>query len=101
MTKYNAVRTKLDGYTFASKREAVRYGELKLALQAKAISDLNLQVPYSIEIGGKHICKYIADFVYTENGQRVVEDCKGFRTDVYKLKKKLVEATYNVTIRET
>ena len=31
--------------------------------------------------------KYIADFQYVENGETVVEDVKGFRTEVYKMKK--------------
>lgn len=99
-SKYKAVRTTIDGITFASQREANRYAELKLLVKAKTISDLRMQYAYIIAINGVHICNYIADFRYIENGQVVVEDAKGVRTPVYKLKKKLVEAAYNVKILE-
>lgn len=46
-------------------------------------------------------CDYIADFVYYENGKRIVEDCKGMRTDVYKIKRKLMLEKYNISIKET
>ena len=53
---------------------------------------------------GKHIraISYVADFYYYDNklGCYVVEDTKGFRTDVYKLKKKMFEYKYNAIIKE-
>ena len=45
--------------------------------------------------------KYVADFVYYENGELVVEDTKGYRTELYKLKKRMVAELYDVEIRET
>lgn len=103
-SKYGAVKT--DGY--ASKKEARRAYELRLLQRAGKISELREQVPFvvipAIRIDGKLIereARYIADFVYVENGKTVVEDCKGFRTPEYRLKKKLMLERYGIQIRET
>lgn len=111
MSKYNSRKTIIDGITFDSKKEARRYEELKKMEQEGLIQGLELQVPFelvpsfTIMIDGKkkkrRSMKYIADFVYYENGNKVVEDVKGRKTDVYKLKKKLFEYKYKVTIKET
>lgn len=106
-SKYHAKPTILDGIRFASKREANRYRELKLLERAGSIRHLELQKRFSLLVAGEKVATYIADFVYEEiicNGyefQEVVEDCKGFRTREYKLKKKIFEAMYNTRIRET
>ena len=121
-SKYKAVKTEVDGITFDSKKEAKRYSELKILEKAGHITHLELQPVYSIDINGRHICNYLGDFRYftvrdpnrgtfkNEKGElqtatmtqdpegQVLEDCKGFRTDIYKLKKKLVEALYPGTI---
>lgn len=98
--KYNNVRTE----GCASKREWKRYEDLKMLERAGEISDLQFQVPFRFEklryASGRPLT-YIADFVYFENGQRVVEDSKGFRTAVYRIKKLLMEHFYNVEILET
>lgn len=106
--KYNNKKTIIDGIDFDSKREARRYQELKALEKAGRITDLKLQVPYTIlpsmkDADGKTIrgIKYVADFVYRQNGEEIVEDCKGFRTDVYKMKKKLMLYKYGITIRES
>jgi hypothetical protein len=92
----------VDGIVFASKREANRYGELKLLQKAKVIKDLHRQPKFVIEIRGKKVCTYIADFSYVDCklNKGVVEDAKGMRTPVYKLKKKLVEAYFGLEIKE-
>jgi hypothetical protein len=104
-TKYRAVKTVVDGIRFDSKLEAKRYQELRLLEQSKAISALICQERFPITVpstSGRlaHICDYIADFAYWSDGCRVVEDVKGMRTPVYRLKKKLVEAMYGITITE-
>lgn len=105
--KYNAVKTKVEGITFDSKREAARYQELRLLERAGEIENLSLQAPFSLsawsEDGPVHICRYIADFVYNDLGsdEHVVEDSKGFRTPLYRLKKKWMAAQYGIVIRET
>lgn len=100
--KYGNKIVIVDGIKFHSQKEGKRYAELLLLLREGVISDLATQVPYLIEVNGRKICKYVADFVYRdlENHGTVVEDVKGYRTDIYKLKKKLVEAIYSFTITE-
>ena len=106
ITKYNKYhnrKTEIDGIKFDSKREANRYIELKLMEQAKAIQDLKLQVKFPLvkkSAHGKEIV-YVADFVYYEDGHMVVEDSKGYRTDIYKLKKRLMAELYGIEIKET
>ena len=108
-SKYHAKKTVVNGITFDSKKEAKRYAELKLLERGGAIKDLRRQVRYELipafDCDGKHYrpTSYVADFVYTDckTGAEVVEDCKGFRTDVYKIKAKLFAHRFGVSIRET
>ncbi len=101
--KYGATATVVDGIRFDSKLEARRWGELKLLEKGKLIADLERQVRIDLHaMGGTKICVYVADFRYfdMENGGVVVEDCKGFKTDVYKLKAKWFKAEYGFPITE-
>ena len=102
MSKYHAQRTEVDGIKFASKKEANRYIQLKAFERVGLIKNLRLQVPFVIIPKSKHgrAIKYIPDFVYNEDGQMVVEDVKGFKTDVYKLKKRLMAEVYGVEVKE-
>ena len=102
MGKYKNVKTVLDGITFDSKKEATRYAELKLLAKSGLIQNLRLQVPFELipKQQGERAVKYIADFVYTENGETVVEDVKGIKTDVYKIKKKLMLKVHGLRIKE-
>lgn len=113
MNKYRNQKTTVDNIVFDSKKEAARYEDLKLMVKSRDISDLELQPKFPVVINGKKICTYIADFRYSEPitaiwaneawtaGQRiVVEDAKGIKTPVYRLKKKLVEAIYGIKIQE-
>jgi hypothetical protein len=99
--KYHAILTRTDDRLFHSKGEARRYLDLKLRLAAGEISDLRLQVRYDLMVAGVLITTYIADFVYLENGQEVVEDFKGKRTEVYRIKARLMLAVLGITIYET
>jgi hypothetical protein len=100
--KYGNKRTELDGISFHSKREAARYQELKISLKVGEIESLELQPRFPMIVDGYKICTYIADFRYLEQGKVIVEDVKGFLTDVYKLKAKLFQALYPQYIfRET
>ena len=98
--KYNAVRTVVDGITFASKGEAALYGVLKLRERAGEVSDLKLQPVYRLDVNGLHIANYRADFSYTDKqtGKFVVADFKGMETDVFRLKQKLMLAIHGITI---
>jgi len=100
--KYRAKPIVIDGIRFPSQKEGRRYSELKILQKAGEITDLTLQPKFPLFVNAKHICFYIADFTYKDkSGSRIVEDCKGVRTDVYKLKKKMFEASYATTIHET
>jgi len=99
--KYRAVKTEVDGITFDSKREAARYMELVLLERAGEISHLELQPSFVCMVNGHKICTYKADFRYFSASNSIVEDVKGMKTPVYRLKKKLVEALYpGVKIQE-
>ena len=82
------------GHMHDSKKEALRCNELRLLERAGQIQRLEQQPEFPIEINGKRVCVYRADFAYFANNARVVEDVKGHRTEVYRLKKKLVEAAH-------
>lgn len=100
--KYGNRKVVVDGRTFDSQREANRYGELSLMARAGLIDSLECQVPYRCVVNGRLVCTYVADFVYRDpaSGAVVVEDAKGYRTREYRLKKKLVEAMFGITIVE-
>lgn len=106
-SKYHAKKTCVDGITFDSKREADRYLVLKSMEEDGTIGDLRRQVRYELvpafDVDGRHYrpVYYVADFVYRKNGREVIEDVKGMRTDVYRLKSKLFARRYGKVIKET
>lgn len=100
-SKYHNRRTVIDGINFHSRKEGARYEELKLLVKAGAINDLELQPRYPLVVNGVKIATYVGDFRYTEDGEQIIEDTKGFETREYKLKKKLMLALYGITINET
>lgn len=107
MSKYKSKKTIINGIVFDSRKEAKRYSELLLLERAGVIKNLELQKPFELipsqKINGKVVerpCKYIADFVYEENGKTVVEDTKGMRTDKYIIKRKLMLYKYGIQIKE-
>ena len=99
--KYHAKKITVDGIVFDSKKEARRYGELKLMQKAGKIQDLDIHFPIDLEVNGVKICTWVCDFVYYQNDDLIYEDTKGVKTPVYKLKKKLFEALFGRTILET
>lgn len=106
--KYHAQRTFVGGMKFDSKKEAERYFDLSLMQKAGVISGLQRQVKYLLiptqrDRKGKVLFRpryYVADFVYRRNGQLVVEDVKGVRTEVYKLKRALMFEKYGILVEE-
>lgn len=118
-SKYHSKKVTVNGITFDSKKEAMRYDVLSLLEQQGQISDLRRQVKFLLipaqrepatvgARGGKKRGKlierevaYYADFVYRDkNGDLVVEDVKGIKTDVYVLKRKLVLYKFGIRIKE-
>jgi hypothetical protein len=101
MTKYNNRKTSLDGILFDSAAESRRWQELTLMEKCGDISDLQRQVVYKLVVNEKLICSYRADFVYRDfDGHTVVEDVKGVKTPVYRIKAKLMKALYGIEISE-
>lgn len=106
-SKYNAKKTVVDGIAFDSAKEAKRYAKLRALEDTGKIQGLRLQVPFellpSFECDGVKYrgMRYVADFVYYRDGKVVVEDCKGFKTAEYKLKKKLMAYVNHVNIEES
>ena len=95
--KYKNIRTEIDNLKFDSKKEAARYADLKLLKMGNEVLWFIRQP--SFDIGGG--VKYKADFLIVwADGKVTVEDVKGKKTDVYKIKKKLVEAAYPIKIEE-
>lgn len=103
--KYGNKKTEVDGIKFDSKAEANRYEKLKALEKSGVIKGLELQKTYKLCKGrwnnGKPFSiSYKADFVYSLDGDIIVEDVKGFRTEAYQLKKKLMKAVYGIEITE-
>jgi hypothetical protein len=99
----------VDGLWFDSMREGRRYQQLRLEERAGHIRDLQMQVPFNITSTNTHngervvVAKYLADFTYwrvQSDGDAlfIVEDAKGVRTDVFNLKKKLIEHEHGIEI---
>ena len=103
--KYGARRVMTpDGLVFDSRREYHRWCELKLLERAGRIWELKRQVKFELipKQDGERACYYIADFTYRDNtGVLIVEDCKGCRTEVYRLKKKMMLWVHGIRIKET
>lgn len=109
-SKYNNKKTTVDGYIFDSKKEAKRYGVLKMMVLAKEVFNLKMQVKFELipKQKGLRATNYFADFTYeindksdTQTPVTIVEDVKGKKTDVYMIKKKLMKFIHNIDIYET
>ena len=120
--KYGASKVTVDGVTFDSKKEARRWQELKILEKAGKITNLRRQVKFVLiptqravdEIGprggrrpGKVLEKeldYVADFVYEEDGEKIVEDVKGYKEGgayrVFSIKRKLMRFVHGIGVRE-
>ena len=93
----------MDGIVFASKKEMMRYSELKLIEFAGDIKNLKLQPRFPLSIQEPKravstlICTYIADFEFwdVKAAKLVIEDVKGMKTPEYRIKKKLFDVLYH------
>lgn len=119
MIKFNNRTVDVGGDRFDSRKEANRWAELQIMERAGLITDLRRQVKFILiptqrepdttgPRGGRKPgkllekeCAYFADFVYCRDGKTVVEDAKGFKTEAYKIKRKLMLWRYGIRILET
>lgn len=104
-SKYNNKPTEVDGITFSSKKEARRYGELKLLAKAGEIFDLQTQPRFPLDVNGQPVCAYVGDFAYRTAGNAAltVEDVKSpitRKNPVYRLKIKLLKAVRGIEVVE-
>jgi hypothetical protein len=114
--KFGARKVKADGHTFDSGKEHKRYQELKLLQASGEIHSLELHPKFKFTIDGRPVliksegypkgrqASWSADFRYVCNRRKavIIEDTKGVRTDIYKLKRALCEAMFpGIIIEET
>lgn len=107
-TKYGNVKTVIDGIKFDSTKEATFYGRLKMMKLSGQITDFICQPKFTYYVSFLandrkfgYDRKYIADFkVIFPDGRIEIWDVKGFRTSIYKQKKKIVEKLYGIKIIE-
>lgn len=99
--KFNAKRTEVDGASFPSNAEAMRFINLRLLERGNAISGLRRQPRYPLHAvtpSGERVFigEYRADFEYTDTrtGKLITEDKKGFETELFKWKRKHFQAEY-------
>ena len=111
MNKYRNRKLTINGITYDSVKEARRHAELLLLERAGQITNLRRQVKFVLipaqRIDGtvvEHACSYIADFVYTQNGETVVEDVKGYKKGaaytIFTIKRKLILHVHGIRIKE-
>lgn len=123
-SKYRSKKQEVDGIVFDSKKEAARYQELKLLQKTGKINNLQLQVPFvlipsqyeyhteytktgkpkEVKKQIERKVKYIADFVYNQDGETIVEDVKGYREkgaySLFVIKRKLMLQVHGIKVRE-
>lgn len=103
MTKYGNRRINTEDGWFDSQRELKRWQELKLLERAGEISDLKRQVDFELipRMGPLRKIVYRADFVYMQDGKKVIEDSKGYRDRVYRLKCRMMLWRHGIAILES
>lgn len=98
MNKYKNQVTYIDGKRFASRKEAMHFVYLRSLQDKGVINNLQLQTSLVFTIDGKKIFTYKPDFEYDDDFGHHIVDVKGVQTDVFKLKKKIIEAQFNCKI---
>ena len=101
-SKYRNIKCVFSGIKFDSKKEAARYAELAMLERVGRISGLERQVRFEVcpkvpGLKGSRARYYVADFVYDEDGKKIIEDVKSLITKknpVYTLKKQLVQVKF-------
>jgi hypothetical protein len=108
-SKYGNVKVTIDGVEFSSKKEAARFGALRLMERAGEIQQLELQPKFPLKVNGKLVCSYVGDFAYRwvtplgEHDALVVEDVKSpitRKNRAYRIKVKLLAALTGIVVKE-
>lgn len=102
--KYRNEPCEVNGIRFASKKEAQRYGVLRVLERTGFIRDLKPHPCYDLVVNGIKVGRYTADsrYIEAESGDLVVEDVKSkvTKTTAYRLRKRLMLACHGIEIRE-
>lgn len=94
--KYSNTPQTYNGRNYHSKKEAQYAFDLDLLVKAGEVLDWSPQFKLSLDVNGIHICNYFVDFwVLPKGGGEELHEVKGFETDVWRMKWKLVEALYS------
>jgi hypothetical protein len=99
-SKYNAVKCQLDGINFDSLSERRYYSVLKLRQEGEEITALKIHPRYPIIINDIKVCDVELDFEYYDKADKTVHyvDVKGKDTDMSRLKRKMIEAEYDIKV---
>lgn len=96
--KYGNQKTQYKGIRFDSKKECEYFIYLENLEALGAISELQRQVRFELQPSFKHKGKtiraitYVADFTFKDkDGEFHIVDTKGVKTDVYLMKKKMMQ----------
>ena len=93
--KYGAHKHEYNGRVYHSIKEANYAAELDLLIKAGEVSEWTPQFKIDLKANGRHICTYIPDFLVTlPDGSQELHEVKGYMTETYRIKRKILEATY-------
>ena len=94
-SKYGNIKQEYNGRRYDSKLEAARAQELDLLKKAGEIVEIIPQYKIELRANGHLICNYYVDFyIEYKDGSIVLEEIKGYETDVFRFKRRLLEALY-------
>ena len=108
--KYGNEPCSVNGEKYRSRKEMRRHQELILLEKAGLIKDLKREVSFELAPGvvvrdrKRPPLRYYADFVYVNalpGGAKIIEDCKGKRTEGYRIKRHLMKSIHGIDILET
>ena len=95
--KYGNRKVWVDGFCFDSDKEAQYYGALKLLLKAGEIKGFCVQPEFLLTEGtgpDERGTSYKADFIVWHKDRAEVVDTKGYETEIFKLKLKMMREKY-------
>ncbi len=93
--KYGAKKKEYGGRLYHSKFEAGGARDYDILLKGRKIADWKPQFKISLDVNGYHICNYILDFwVKHLDGTEELVEYKGFATEIWRMKWKLLEALF-------
>ena len=98
--KYGAHKTEADGFVFDSKKESVQWLKFRRMEEAGVIRNLKRQTELPFILKGKKMFVYKPDMEYDDDTGHHYVDVKSPATitPVFKLKKRIIETEYGITI---